>query len=87
MKITYDAAKRQATLDERGLDFMDAVELFKGDVFEVEDTRKDYGECRVICYGKIGDARVVVGYVQRGKTRHIFSMRKCHEKEWKKIGL
>lgn len=30
MKITYDPAKRDATLISRGLDFADAVEVFAG---------------------------------------------------------
>jgi len=87
MRITYDQAKRQATLEERGLDFADAIKVFAGETFEMQDTRKDYGECRIICYGTLEHLKVVIGYVTRGKTRHIFSMRRCHETEWKKIGL
>jgi uncharacterized DUF497 family protein len=30
MRITYDPAKRQKTLDERGLDFEDAPAVFAG---------------------------------------------------------
>jgi uncharacterized DUF497 family protein len=31
MKITFDPVKRAVTLAERGLDFEDAAELFRGD--------------------------------------------------------
>ena len=48
---------------------------------EIEDTRKDYGETRIICYGHLEGRMVVVGYVPRGKGRHIFSMRKANERE------
>ena len=48
MRISYDRAKRQKTLDERGLDFDDATAVFAGLTFEVEDTRRDYGETRII---------------------------------------
>jgi len=42
---------------------------------EFEDTRKDYGEPRIICYGLLSDRLVVIGYTPRGATRHVFSMR------------
>ena len=53
MQITYDPAKREKTFWDRGLDFEDARRLFSGPIFEFEDTRRDYGEKRVICYGVI----------------------------------
>jgi uncharacterized DUF497 family protein len=51
MRITFDPAKRDKTLAERGLDFADDAFVFSGVTLEVEDTRKDYGEPRIICYG------------------------------------
>ena len=48
MRITFDPVKRTATLAERGLDFADARHVFAGVTVEGEDTRKDYGETRVI---------------------------------------
>jgi uncharacterized DUF497 family protein len=53
MGITYDPDKRARTLKERGLDFEDAVNVFAGLTVEVEDTRQDYGEIRMLCYGKL----------------------------------
>jgi uncharacterized DUF497 family protein len=50
-------------------------------VFEFEDTRENYGECRMICFGYLAGRLMVVGYVQRGEFRHIFSMRKANERE------
>jgi uncharacterized DUF497 family protein len=51
VRITYDPAKRDKTLAERGLDFNDAALVFKGITVEVVDERKSYGERRIICYG------------------------------------
>jgi len=85
IKITYDAAKRRKTLEERGLDFEDAPEVFSGPVYEIEDTRKDYGETRIICFGTLNGRMVTIGYVNRGDTRHIFTMRKANEREQKKF--
>ncbi|MEO5371619.1 MAG: BrnT family toxin [Magnetococcus sp. DMHC-1] len=81
MKITYDPAKRDKTLAERGLDFEDALLVFAGQTHQFEDIRHDYGEQRMICYGILDGRLVVVGYVQRGETRHIFTMRKANERE------
>jgi hypothetical protein len=81
MAITYDPDKRERTLRDRGLDFEDAPIVFAGLTVEVEDTRKDYGEVRLICYGQLEGRLVVVGYTPRGADRHIFSMRKANRRE------
>ena len=81
MRLTYDPAKREKTLLERGLDFEDALIVFEGSTVEIEDTRKDYGERRIICYGRLEDRWVVVGYTPRGADRHVFSMRKANDRE------
>ena len=60
MRITFDPAKRARTLAERGLDFEDAVVVFEGVTVEVEDTRRNYGEPRIICYGFLSRRLVVV---------------------------
>jgi hypothetical protein len=85
MRITFDPTKRDKALSERGLDFDDAALIFAGVTLEVEDTRKDYGETRVICYGMLEGRMVVVGYTPRGADRHIFSMRKANEREQNRI--
>jgi uncharacterized DUF497 family protein len=81
VRLTYDPAKREKTLIERGLDFEDALTVFEGPTVEIEDTRKDYGERRIICYGRLEDRLVVVGYTPRGADRHVFSMRKANDRE------
>ena len=81
MRIAYDPAKRARILAERGLDFEDALIVFDGVTVEVEDTRRDYGERRIICYGVLVGRIVVVGYTPRGPVRHIFSMRKANDRE------
>jgi len=81
MRITFDPAKRARTIAERGLDFEDAAIVFEGVTIEVEDTRRNYGEPRIICYGLLSGRLVVVGYTPRGATRHVFSMRKANDRE------
>lgn len=87
MRVTFDPAKRELTLRERGLDFADAVRVFAGRHIVVEDDRFDYGERRFISAGQLGDRMVVLVWTPRGDARHIISMRYCHakeEKRWRK---
>ena len=81
MRITFDLAKRARTLVDRGLDFEDAAAVFDGITVEVEDTRRNYGERRIICYGMLVGRLVIIGYTPRGATRHVFSMRKANDRE------
>lgn len=81
MRVTFDPAKRAWTLATRGLDFNDAVEVFKGPTFEAEDTRRDYGETRIICFGLLAGRLVAVGYTPRGEDRHVFTMRNANGRE------
>jgi len=85
MRVTCDPVKREKALAERGLDFEDAALVFEGVTVEMEDTRKDYGEVRIICYGTLAGRMVVVGYTPRGADRHVFSMRKANEREQARI--
>lgn len=85
MQISYDPVKRDRTLAERGLDFANATFVFAGVTLEMEDTRKNYGETRMICYGLLDGRMVVVGYTPHGADRHIFSMRKANERKQARI--
>ncbi len=85
MRVTFDPVKREKALADRGLDFEDAALVFEGVTVEVEDSRKDYGEVRIICYGTLVGRMVVIGYTPRGAERHVFSMRKANEREQARI--
>lgn len=85
MRITYDPAKRDRTLEERGLDFEDAPKVFAGPVVEVEDDRQDYGEVRWITAGRLNEDVVVIVWTPRDDARRIIAMRKCHGAERKRI--
>lgn len=86
MAITFDPAKRDATLRTRGLDFADASRVFEGPLVEDFDDRFDYGEDRFITVGFLDARLVVVVWTPRGRDRHIISMRKCTENERKRYG-
>lgn len=67
MRITFDPAKRQATLQERQLDFIDAAKVFAGKCIYIPDDRRDYGEERIITIGKLLGRMVIVVWIPRGK--------------------
>ena len=81
VSIIYDPAKRAKAIAERQLDFEDAKFVFESTNFETVDTRKDYGEQRILCYGMLRDRMVVFGYTPRGADRHVFSMSKANDRE------
>lgn len=83
MRIAFDPAKREQALRERGLDFRDARLVFEGETFTFADKRRDYGEVRQITVGFLAERMVIVGWVARGRARHMFSMRKANERETK----
>jgi uncharacterized DUF497 family protein len=85
MRITCDPGKRVGTLQERGLDFLDAATVFAGKTLTLEDDRFDYGETRYQTYGLLGERVVMVVWTPRGDARHIISMRHCHDKETRKV--
>jgi hypothetical protein len=81
VRITCDPVKRAKTLNDRGLDFVDAALVFAGETLNVEDRRQDYGEPRIQTIGFLVGRMVMIVWTPRGDARHIISMRKCNAKE------
>ena len=71
MKVTWTEAKRVKTLQERGLDFARAGEVFAG----LHATRTAHGgtggESRFITAGFLDERLVVMVWTPRGVARHI----------------
>jgi len=81
MRLTFDSAKREKTLTERGLDFVRAREVFEGVTVTKEDDRADYGESRRVTFGYLDGRAVVIVWTLRDQARRIISMRKANERE------
>jgi hypothetical protein len=86
VRITYDPAKRTATLNERGVDFEEANEVFEGPTIDGPDERVDYGEVRVVTAGYLRGRMVIVVWTPRGDARHVISMRKANAREQTRFG-
>jgi uncharacterized DUF497 family protein len=83
--ISFDPAKRLRTLEQRGLDCLDAETVFAGPTIELHDRRRDYGEVRIICIGMLRGRVVIVVYTDRNGIRHIISMRKANDREQRRF--
>jgi uncharacterized DUF497 family protein len=81
MVVEFDAAKRDATLEARGLDMARAGEVFAGATLIVEDDRQDYGEDRFITIGFLDERMVIPVWTSRNGARRVISMRKANERE------
>lgn len=81
MQIEFDAAKRDKTLAERGLDFARAAEVFGGIHLTAPDSRQDYTEDRFITMGHLDERLVVLVWTPRDEVRRIISMRKANDRE------
>ena len=87
MRIEFDAAKRTATLEARGLDMARAEEVLTGATLTVEDDRRSYGEERFITIGFLdGTTMVVVIWTPRSGAYRSISMRKANERERRLYG-
>ncbi len=62
MEFEWDPAKSTANIESRGLPFDVAAGIFDGPVIEWEDTRRDYGERRLIAVGAVRSRVLVVVY-------------------------
>lgn len=86
MQITFDPAKSERNITERGLPF----ELVRGfdwsSAIIYEDTRKDYGERRYQAFGYIDERLFVVVFTPRAGKVHVISLRKANSREVKQHG-
>lgn len=81
MRIEFDPGKDALNTVKHGVALEDAALLEWDLVWATEDARSDYGECRMIGYGPIGNRVYCVVYTERGDTRRIFSFRKANRRE------
>lgn len=86
MRFTWDARKSARNLRERGFDFEFATQVFDQRTVERVDSRRDYGERRVIALGRAQEIPLTVVYTDRAEvggefTRRIISARKSDRRE------
>lgn len=81
MKFAWDEAKNADNIRKHGVSLSRAKELFDAPVVEWTDTRRDYGERRMVCYGVIELRVYCCVYTDRGENRRVISLRKANKDE------
>jgi uncharacterized DUF497 family protein len=86
VRFSWDARKSDRNLRERGFDFEFATQVFEGPTLERVDSRRDYGERRVIALGIAQRVPLTVVYTDRADAsgevnRRIISARKSSHRE------
>jgi hypothetical protein len=86
VRFSWDARKSNPNLTDRGFDFEFATQIFDGSTLERADSRRDYGEHRVMALGKAQDIPLTVVYTDRAEaggemSRRIISARKSNRRE------
>ena len=81
-EITFDRAKNDTNIRERGLPFSLVRDEFEWASAQViEDKRRDYGERRFRALGFIGVRLHAVVYTRRATVMHVISLRKANRRE------
>ena len=84
MAFEWCEQKRDSNLAKHGVDFIDILPLFEGEIVEFLDDREDYGETRINCLGEIEGRVYAASYTWRGGNRRIISARKANDREARK---
>lgn len=77
MKLEWDETKRQSNLAKHGLDFAEAMSVFRGVTFSFEDDRFEYEEYRYVTIGLLGSTVVVIAHTEQEDVVRIISMRRA----------
>ena len=88
MNVTFDPAKDAANVAKHGVSLTEAAGLEWGSAVVWPDTRRDYGEARMVALGYIGLRIMALVFVDRPPEqpteRRIISLRKANTREVKR---
>ncbi len=84
MVLEWDDTKRNATLNQRGLDFADIASADWSSALTDEDARVTYAEQRFVTMAPINQRLCVFAWCWRGEAMRIISLRKANERERKR---
>jgi uncharacterized DUF497 family protein len=81
MAITFDPAKNERNIAERGLPFERVADLEWDTALVAEDTRRDYGETRYRVFALLKGRLHIAVVSPRGDDIRVISFRKANRKE------
>lgn len=83
MNVTFDPAKDAINVAKHGVSLALAGELEWEALLTWPDTRRDYGEPRMVGLAPWGTRLYYLVYVDRSEGRRIISLRKANDREVK----
>lgn len=87
MKLSYDPAKSERNLRERGLSFERACDFdFETARFWTDD-RQDYPETRYVALGYLDNRLHILVFVETQDGIRVISFRKANDREGRKHGF
>ena len=81
MNFEWDEAKNEANIAKHGISFLSAARVFDGPILRYPDTRRDYGEARILAIGLAEGTELAVVYTERGEAIRIISARRARRDE------
>lgn len=78
---TWDESKRRHNIAAHDLDFAEAEAIWDNFTITREDTRKNYGEKRMVTFGLLNGEVVVLVHIDRDDNMHVISLRKAEKYE------
>lgn len=83
MKFEWDANKNEINIERHEIDFHDAHLIFEYPMLIKTDTRKDYGEQRLVGLGLLFEVEIVIVFTKRGDNIRVISIRRANKNERK----
>lgn len=84
MEITYDIAKSERNIKERGLSFDRVASFDWTSALVSEDVRNDYPERRFVAFGLIDNRLHALCFTPTANGIRVISFRKANQREVKK---
>jgi uncharacterized protein len=81
MLFEWYEQKRLENLSKHGIDFLDAKEIWQGEVLEVPSAQQEHGEQRHMAYGMLDGRIIAVVFTWRGDARRLISTRRARRHE------
>ena len=81
MRFTYDPAKSERNIAERGLAFDLAEDFDWSTALIAEDTRQDYLERRYQALGLMAEHLYMLVFTPRDGAVHVISLRRANQRE------
>jgi uncharacterized DUF497 family protein len=81
MEFEWDPAKDASNRRKHGIGFREASEIFRGRILVTEDTRRDYGERRLIALGEYDGEVIRVVFTERGAAIRIITAWKANRND------